>query len=555
MSLTKVSYSMVTGAPTNVLDYGAIPVGLVSSSTQIQAAVDSGAGAIVFPDGEFLFSNPILIKSGTDRVSLSSLNRIRTTVGALINASIATAPENTNALFIIQDNNAHFCLENFYFSNTGAPFTGSIIFAVEGGCADGSGQALFSGLFRNIWVSTPSVNNGFFRGAAQNCAFDTFTCEYQKGIFNLQGVGNGDTFFRAFSMLACYDSFISQVDDAFGSSLFTIDGINAYGHLRGRLFDVQNWTDCKISNVSLQPEVGSTDVGLFKFKDCNDIIVNSFSAGVGGVTCSAVGIDINASKAKFSNGYIKAATGLKITGNVNLEFDNVDFTGCDLCISIITGASGTLRTRNCKFNSSVTSTVTDTGTQALNWYSDGDEFIDAGTGGNNAQRIFNLSNSTTVELVNSKIGKVDAGAAAGIFIDLSGSGTFTLTNPKFFGTPQFAFTSGSQGIFSGDLVGTPVVTYSATMVLDTQLGNTFIVTPTDGSAFTIIPSIIFLPKGAKINLTIKNTFGSLGVCTLAGLFKAAAWTQPANGFSRSITFEFNGTDWIEISRTTSDIPN
>jgi len=53
MSLTKVSYSMITGAPVNVLDYGADPTGATDSTVAIQAALDSGGAVIFFPYGTY----------------------------------------------------------------------------------------------------------------------------------------------------------------------------------------------------------------------------------------------------------------------------------------------------------------------------------------------------------------------------------------------------------------------------------------------------------------------------------------------------------------------
>lgn len=49
MSLTKVSYSMITGAPANVLDFGAVGNGVTDDSVAIQAALDSGASELIFP--------------------------------------------------------------------------------------------------------------------------------------------------------------------------------------------------------------------------------------------------------------------------------------------------------------------------------------------------------------------------------------------------------------------------------------------------------------------------------------------------------------------------
>lgn len=56
MSLTKVTYSMIHGAPVNVLDFGADPTGTVSSSAAFQAAIDEAAGCpVLIPQGNYWF--------------------------------------------------------------------------------------------------------------------------------------------------------------------------------------------------------------------------------------------------------------------------------------------------------------------------------------------------------------------------------------------------------------------------------------------------------------------------------------------------------------------
>lgn len=52
MALTKVSYSMIDGAPINVLDYGADPTGVADSAAAIQAAIDTTL-PLYFPEGTY----------------------------------------------------------------------------------------------------------------------------------------------------------------------------------------------------------------------------------------------------------------------------------------------------------------------------------------------------------------------------------------------------------------------------------------------------------------------------------------------------------------------
>jgi hypothetical protein len=64
MALTKTTYSMIDGAPINILDFGADPTGVTDSTAAIQAAIDAaeggfgalaGSGAMVFfPTGVYL---------------------------------------------------------------------------------------------------------------------------------------------------------------------------------------------------------------------------------------------------------------------------------------------------------------------------------------------------------------------------------------------------------------------------------------------------------------------------------------------------------------------
>jgi hypothetical protein len=100
--------------------------------------------------------------------------------------------------------------------------------------------------------------------------------------------------------------------------------------------------------------------------------------------------------------------------------------------------------------------------------------------------------------------------------------------------------------------------YSASMAIDANLGNFFTVIPTNGVAFAFqVPTNP--ADGQRLTIRITNTTGgALGAATFtagANGFRAAAWTQPATGNSRSITFQYDGSVWCEIGRCTADIPN
>lgn len=65
MSLTKVSFSMLTGAPVNVLDYGAVGNGVADDTVAIQAAIDAtpSGGCLYIPTNDYLISGTLTCNS------------------------------------------------------------------------------------------------------------------------------------------------------------------------------------------------------------------------------------------------------------------------------------------------------------------------------------------------------------------------------------------------------------------------------------------------------------------------------------------------------------
>jgi hypothetical protein len=99
------------------------------------------------------------------------------------------------------------------------------------------------------------------------------------------------------------------------------------------------------------------------------------------------------------------------------------------------------------------------------------------------------------------------------------------------------------------------IAYSASMTPDASDATRFVITPSNGVAFTInAPTNLSAEQEIEIVLT-NSTGGALGAVTWNAIYKMAAWTNPATGFHRGIRFWYDGTFLYEICRNTADIPN
>ena len=101
------------------------------------------------------------------------------------------------------------------------------------------------------------------------------------------------------------------------------------------------------------------------------------------------------------------------------------------------------------------------------------------------------------------------------------------------------------------------VVYSTTPTFDASAGKYFQVTPDDNVAFAIQAPTNPFPGLEFVLRIINSSGGALGALTFVAAFNiaAAGLTQPANGFSRSYRFFFDGTNWIEQGARTVDVAN
>jgi hypothetical protein len=180
--------------------------------------------------------------------------------------------------------------------------------------------------------------------------------------------------------------------------------------------------------------------------------------------------------------------------------------------------------------------------------------IDATTLPTNSIRIRTSDNLTvdgnTAASIRWEIGHASTGGscknnrAADITGDLAG-----VTIASTIGDDTF------DAVTIGGKTGLVTLTWTATVNTDASLGDVFLIPASSASAITIAPPTV-PTTGKRITYVVKNTSGgALGVFTWNAVFKMATWTAPATGFSRSITFMYDGTNWIEQYRATADVPN
>lgn len=163
MSLTKASYSMITGAPINVLDYGADPTGTNDSTTQIQNAINAGT-SIYIPAGTYKISST-LVDNGVTKIFYGDGHN---DTGANVTKIVCTAD-----------------VTAIDFSGFGSQLSNVCLFGV-GGTYTGIGHGIYwqaaRGMVQNVTV-TNFRGHGLYYQKDNCCTFNTITL--------LSNAGNG----------------------------------------------------------------------------------------------------------------------------------------------------------------------------------------------------------------------------------------------------------------------------------------------------------------------------------------------------------------------------
>lgn len=205
MSLTKVSYSMIDGEVANVLDYGADPTGVNSSSAAFQAAIDTNKSVWV-PIGTYLITTPLVVTDAFRGNTIQGESSAKTLVKTL-----------TGNLFNIQGNSIRF--ENLYLQT--GPAAGHIFSQTQGVSLIDIGFCKLecTNTAKSIWV-----NNNYETVALRihNSILDV-TLAHTEPAIKLIG-SNGDINSNIFENLTCNFSgnYVFYLESTSGGNYYNI---------------------------------------------------------------------------------------------------------------------------------------------------------------------------------------------------------------------------------------------------------------------------------------------------------------------------------------------
>jgi hypothetical protein len=277
MSLTKATYSMINGAPFNVLDYGALGDGTTDDAAAINAAITAaiadGGGTVYLPPGTYRTTTAINITDDVIRL-----------VGAQQYASIILSDHTGNAINIATNNQPY--VGNLYIKRNTIGARGSrtgVGIRVFGDIAGGSSvqanvefcriegfskgldlYGCFLSYFGNLTLKQNDIS--YYLNNNTNDSITFFACASNLSI-SQHIVGNGSAAECGATFIAC------EFENSFKFPAISVTG--------GTDFRLQ-FNDCYLYENNVGTDAGST-FNFFRFDIAGRLAVSGSGVSCGGL--------------------------------------------------------------------------------------------------------------------------------------------------------------------------------------------------------------------------------------------------------------------------------
>ena len=109
-------------------------------------------------------------------------------------------------------------------------------------------------------------------------------------------------------------------------------------------------------------------------------------------------------------------------------------------------------------------------------------------------------------------------------------------------------------VLATGIVTAQAITQAATVTPNLSLGSLATITVTTNANITVANPALNVSGGEFDLVVFNNSGGAMGTVSFGNLYLVAggAFTSPGSGKRRSVRFRFDGTYWVELSRSAAD---
>jgi hypothetical protein len=291
MTLTKATYSMITGAPANVLDFGAVGDGVANDRDAIQAAFDA-SDVVCFPAGTYYVGQ---LASGATAIDLRGKgNNITILTQGFVELVCETTNTSETSFFILRptdgETSSNFYCDPIRFRDTGFvgdyPYRGAVGFLIQNGNSNW-GNLRFIGIYGRDIYGAIQVSNYNNSDISNNRIRGLFVDEIfvDNGIYGVNLAAQGDgCYFKKIVTYQVYRAFFA----------YNVQGVEATIYARNNRSTTGVINLGWFTQASTPPDLSGVKV-RYVARECvesvNHVLINVIGPDLG--TIKGVDLDLD----------------------------------------------------------------------------------------------------------------------------------------------------------------------------------------------------------------------------------------------------------------------